>query len=300
MTYGDGVSDVNIRQLLDFHTASGLLATLTAVRPPGRFGALELDDDHGGCVSGKARRGRRLDQRRLLRPLARAYSTTSPATTQCGSRSRSNVSHARVSWRPIEHEGFWQPMDTLRDKRQLEELWRADARRGRRGERRREFWRGRRVLVTGHTGFKGAWLSPLARRLGARVTGFALPPADHAQPVHAGGRRAADRSQLGDVRDLRAVDAAMARSRPEIVFHLAAQSLVRQSICRSGRDLRDQRDGTVHVLDAARRTSGAARGRDRHQRQVLREPGMVVAAIARTTPWAATTRTAAARAAPSW
>ncbi len=78
-----------------------------------------------------------------------------------------------------QHDGFWQPMDTLRDKSLLEELWAVAARRrGRCGltDGRTAFWRGKRVFVTGHTGFKGSWLSLWLQRWAPRCTGYALPP----------------------------------------------------------------------------------------------------------------------------
>ncbi len=95
------------------------------------------------------------------------------------------------------------------------------------------FWGGRRVLVTGHTGFKGAWLSLWLERLGARVSGFALPP--HTEPslwqLTSGSdpRRGSVHSTIGDINDGAALARVLAGQRPEIVFHLAAQSLVRRS-----------------------------------------------------------------------
>jgi CDP-glucose 4,6-dehydratase len=92
----------------------------------------------------------------------------------------------------------------------------------------REFWSGRRVLITGHTGFKGAWLATLLRGLGAEVSGFALAPEGPSgafAQLDVGSRVC---SQLGDIRDREAVRAVLARHRPEIVFHLAAQALVRR------------------------------------------------------------------------
>jgi CDP-glucose 4,6-dehydratase len=96
-----------------------------------------------------------------------------------------------------------------------------------------EFWRDRRVLLTGHTGFKGAWMSLWLRRLGARVTGLALPPA--AEPnlwsiLGAGPRDAqGGRSVLADIRDAELVGETVARADPQIVIHMAAQALVRES-----------------------------------------------------------------------
>ena len=120
----------------------------------------------------------------------------------------------------------------------------------------REFWRNRRVLVTGHTGFKGAWLSLWLERLGAHVTGFALPPATSPSLFSLASIDTRIDSQLGDVRDPSAVEAAMARARPEVVFHLAAQALVRRSYSDPVGTYATNVMGTAHVLDAARRAPG--------------------------------------------
>jgi CDP-glucose 4,6-dehydratase len=120
----------------------------------------------------------------------------------------------------------------------------------------RDFWRDRRVLVTGHTGFKGAWLSLWLGRLGAHVTGFALPPATSPSLFTLAAIDRRIDSQLGDVRDLPAVDAVMARSRAEVVFHLAAQALVRRSYVDPVGTYAANVMGTAHILDAARRASG--------------------------------------------
>jgi glucose-1-phosphate cytidylyltransferase len=123
MTYGDGVSDVNVRQLIDFHSASGLLATLTAVRPPGRFGALELDEARvdafqekpigdGGWINGGFF---------VLSPAVLDYIAGDGTIWEQEPLERLAGEGQLAAYR---HEGFWQPMDTLRDKRHLEELWR--------------------------------------------------------------------------------------------------------------------------------------------------------------------------------
>ncbi len=121
-----------------------------------------------------------------------------------------------------------------------------------------EFWAGRRVLLTGHTGFKGAWLALWLAQMGARVTGFALPPPSEPS-LHAlacDGVLADD--IMGDLRDAAAVDAAYARARPEVVFHLAAQALVRPSFADPIATYATNVMGTAHVLDAARRQGGVA------------------------------------------
>ncbi|HEX7385053.1 MAG TPA: GDP-mannose 4,6-dehydratase, partial [Burkholderiaceae bacterium] len=88
------------------------------------------------------------------------------------------------------------------------------------------FWRGRRVLLTGHTGFKGAWLALWLHRLGAEVTGLALEPLPRSLYA-AACVEGVLASRLVDVRDAAAVARVVREARPEVVFHLAAQALVR-------------------------------------------------------------------------
>ena len=90
-----------------------------------------------------------------------------------------------------------------------------------------QFWSGRRVLVTGHTGFKGAWLCVWLQRLGAHVTGYALAPASTPNLWDIAGAEAA--SVVGDIRDESRLREALLAADPHIVMHLAAQALVRES-----------------------------------------------------------------------
>jgi CDP-glucose 4,6-dehydratase len=117
-------------------------------------------------------------------------------------------------------------------------------------------WQGRRVLVTGHTGFKGGWLALWLRDLGAEVTGFAPPPVGEPSFFEQTCLRALVRHIEGDVRDLGAVEAAVREARPEVVFHLAAQPLVRLSYERPVETYATNVMGTAHVLEACRRVEG--------------------------------------------
>jgi CDP-glucose 4,6-dehydratase len=118
------------------------------------------------------------------------------------------------------------------------------------------FWRGKHVLVTGHTGFKGSWLCHWLLHLGASVTGLALAP--DTEPSLFVESRLADRlaSHLDDVRDLAATRRVVAAARPEIVLHLAAQSLVRRSYADPVGTFATNVLGTAHVLEAARSVDG--------------------------------------------
>jgi len=114
---------------------------------------------------------------------------------------------------------------------------------------------GRNVLVTGHTGFKGSWLVSWLLQLGARVTGIALPPEDDRPSMfRLLGLQSRINSHLIDIRDLKAISEVLARCQPEVVLHLAAQSLVRRSYAKPVDTYATNVMGTVHVLEAARRT----------------------------------------------
>jgi CDP-glucose 4,6-dehydratase len=118
------------------------------------------------------------------------------------------------------------------------------------------FWRGKRVFLTGHTGFKGAWLSLMLTDLGAEVTGYALAPPTDPSLFEAADVAGAVRHIEGDVRDLSSLKAALADSRAEIVLHLAAQSLVRASYAAPADTFATNVMGTVNLLDAVRAVAG--------------------------------------------
>ena len=115
-----------------------------------------------------------------------------------------------------------------------------------------DFWNGKRILITGHTGFKGSWLAFWLSSLGADVCGFALEP--DTQPSLFSDLRIAEqiRSVIGDIRELNSFEKLMVDVQPEIVFHLAAQSLVRRSYRMPVDTYSTNLMGTVHVLEAIR------------------------------------------------
>jgi CDP-glucose 4,6-dehydratase len=117
-----------------------------------------------------------------------------------------------------------------------------------------DFWKGRKVFVTGHTGFKGSWLSLWLQMLGSEVYGYSLPPettpnlfdlAEVADGMH---------SKFGDVRNLTTLQGTLKKVKPEIVFHLAAQPLVRTSYDDPVRTYSTNVMGTVNLLEALRNT----------------------------------------------
>lgn len=118
------------------------------------------------------------------------------------------------------------------------------------------FWRGKRVFLTGHTGFKGSWLSLWLQSLGAVLTGFALPPPTRPSLFEAAGVAGGMRSIIGDIRDLPALQLALQEARPEIVIHMAAQPLVRYSYQNPVETYATNVMGTVHLLEAARNSPG--------------------------------------------
>ena len=118
------------------------------------------------------------------------------------------------------------------------------------------FWTGRRVLLTGHTGFKGAWLWLMLRRLGARPYGLALEPATKPSLFNEAGLASDPSSCVGDIRDPRTVQDAIDRAGPDIIIHMAAQALVYPSYENPIETYQTNVMGTVNLLEAVRRNHG--------------------------------------------
>ncbi len=114
------------------------------------------------------------------------------------------------------------------------------------------YWAGRTVFITGHTGFKGAWLCVLLHRIGARVHGYALETPASFLFHRAGVAELLDQDVRGDIRDAGAVASAAERSGADVVLHLAAQSVVRESYARPRETFSVNVDGTLSVLEAVR------------------------------------------------
>lgn len=118
----------------------------------------------------------------------------------------------------------------------------------------KEFYRGRRVFVTGHTGFKGAWLTAILHELGAETTGYALAPAEGCLFEKMGGGTMLH-SVIGDVRDYRKLNSAMLEAKPEIVIHLAAQAIVKDCFDNPRYAYETNVMGTENLFEAIRQCS---------------------------------------------
>lgn len=119
-----------------------------------------------------------------------------------------------------------------------------------------DFWAGKRVFMTGHTGFKGSWLSLWLQQLGAEVTGYSLAPPTFPSLFEEANIIEGMHSIHGDIRDLHSLAKAVQAARPEIVIHMAAQSLVRRSYIDPVESYATNVMGTVHLLEAVRSTPG--------------------------------------------
>ena len=118
----------------------------------------------------------------------------------------------------------------------------------------KRFYLGKRVMVTGHTGFKGAWLCTLLKQFGSEVTGFALNPPTDPSLYHLANVSDGMNSIIGDIRDFESLKSVFEQSKPEIVFHLAAQPLVRESYQDPRGTYETNVMGTVNVLECVRRS----------------------------------------------
>lgn len=117
----------------------------------------------------------------------------------------------------------------------------------------RSFWQGRRVFLTGHTGFKGSWLALWLDTLGADVTGYSLEPPTRPSLYDQAGVSATLRSITADIRDFSRLAAAVADCRPEVVIHMAAQSVVQRGYADPIETYSANVMGTVHLFEAVRR-----------------------------------------------
>jgi CDP-glucose 4,6-dehydratase len=118
------------------------------------------------------------------------------------------------------------------------------------------FWYGKRILLTGHTGFKGSWLTLWLESLGARLVGYALAPPTNPSLFEVAELGKSMTSVIGDIRDLEKLQAILDEHRPEIVIHMAAQPLVRHSYIDPVETYSTNMMGTVNLLEAVRHVRG--------------------------------------------
>lgn len=119
-----------------------------------------------------------------------------------------------------------------------------------------QFWNGKRVFLTGHTGFKGSWLSLWLLRMQSQVTGYALEPPTNPSLFERAGVSAGMTSHIGDIGSLEQLTQAVKQARPEILFHMAAQPLVRKSYSDPIETYQTNVMGTLNVLEAVRAAGG--------------------------------------------
>jgi len=119
-----------------------------------------------------------------------------------------------------------------------------------------DVYAGKRVFITGHTGFKGPWLAKWLTMLGAEVTGYALPPYYPESHFELLGLDKSIRHIVGDMRDYDALKAALDKAKPDMVFHLAAQALVRESYRDPKTTFDTNIGGAVNLMEALRTCDG--------------------------------------------
>jgi len=119
----------------------------------------------------------------------------------------------------------------------------------------RHFWKDKRVLITGHTGFKGSWLALWLKKMGSQVSGYSLDPPFHPNLFTLAGLESRIDSHIADIGDGNRLQDVFRRFEPQIVFHLAAQSLVRRSYVDPIETYRTNVLGTLNVLEAVRHSS---------------------------------------------
>jgi CDP-glucose 4,6-dehydratase len=119
----------------------------------------------------------------------------------------------------------------------------------------KNFWREKKVFLTGHTGFKGAWLAKWLRLLGSDVTGFALPPSTDPSLFEVLNLESDMRSVFGDIRDLDLLKSHIRKSDPDLIIHMAAQAIVRESYQNPVETFHVNALGTVHLLESLRYTN---------------------------------------------
>lgn len=117
----------------------------------------------------------------------------------------------------------------------------------------KSFWKNKKVLITGHTGFKGSWLSVILLRLGAKVSGFSLPLDNNVNTLFSSLKIEKEiNNYFGDISDLRTLENCLFNEKPDFIFHLAAQSLVRESYLEPIKTWNVNTMGTINLIEATK------------------------------------------------
>ena len=156
LTYGDGLSDIDIEQLIAFHQEQKTLVTVTAIQPAGRFGSIEISGTKAQSFFEKPKGDNRWVNGGFFVCEPEILNYIQGDDTSWETEPLENLAAAQ-ELSVFKHDGFWRSMDTLRDKVHLEKLWNDGGALGNHGES--QLWQNRKVAVTGHTGFKGSWLT---------------------------------------------------------------------------------------------------------------------------------------------
>ena len=118
-----------------------------------------------------------------------------------------------------------------------------------------KFYKGKRVFITGHTGFKGSWLSEILIKAGAEVTGYSLEPPTKVNLFNLAKLEDRMNSIVGDIRDMSTLERVITQAKPEIVIHLAAQPIVRESYAEPAYTYATNVMGTVNILECVRKNN---------------------------------------------
>ena len=172
MTYGDGLSDINIKRLIKFHYTKNADVTLTAVRPKQRYGVLKIEKNR---VKQFDNRNKKIDvyvNGGFFIISKRAIKTIKAKETYWENQPL-NYLIKRKKLFAYKHNGFWKSLDTMKDKNDFNEMYKKNNTMDQ-IKKFSKFWKNKRVLVTGHTGFKGSWLCMILEIFGAKIIGYSL------------------------------------------------------------------------------------------------------------------------------
>ncbi len=254
LTYGDGVADIDLDALMHCHRNQSKLATVSAVRPPARFGEIGFSDD--GVQVTRFEEKPQLGEGWInggffvLEPGIAEYITGDASVFEREPLERIAKDGQLVAYR---HHGFWQCMDTLRDKRQLEALWQ-NWKRALEGDRMKSsFWCDRPTLVTGATGLLGSWLVPRLLDATANVVCIIR---DWTPKSHLISGRVLDEVTVirGDICDRSMIERVLAEYEIDTVIHLAAQTIVPIANRNPASTFESNITGTWRLLEACRRS----------------------------------------------